>query len=289
MPNLNNWDENIAAKFNIDITLQEDEKIEWESILEAATSSDSYLSQHHNDLRNLLLIIQNAVSDNGALDVDKSEENLRSLIDKSSVTGLNEPISQGELNHKRLIDMIHHRVFEKIKNKRPEITRIQIKRNTGNGGFYLYLDDENSLEVILRPTFNANHNKVVLEIKLATWTRRTPEMMGKPLAELLENPIVKKMYERMDKVLKPLLQNTYYFEGRTYPESGLGTYFKSFTEEHAHRDKHGWMPIHITQEVVYWINLANESLFSDNAIIETLTDSILAAYDLRLEAKKLSN
>ena len=143
--------------------------------------------------------------------------------------------------------------------------------------------------MILRPNPNGKNNKIALEVILATWVKRTPEMMGKPLAELMEYPTVKKIYEGMDKVMNPLLQNTYYFEGKTYPESGMNSYFKSFSDEHKFRDKQGWMPQHVSQGVSYWINLANESLFSDNAIIETLTDSILAAYDLRLEAKKLSN
>lgn len=79
----------------------------------------------------------------------------------------------------------------------------------------------------------------------------------------------------------------YYFEGRTYPESGLGTYFNSFSQEMKLRIDQGWMPDHVSANVSYWINLKSESLFSDKAIIETIADVIIAAYDFRWAAMHL--
>lgn len=46
-------------------------------------------------------------------------------------------------------------------------------------------------------------------------------------------------------------------------------------------------PDHISQNVQYWINLANKSLFEDKAVIETIADVVIANYDLRLSSLNL--
>lgn len=47
------------------------------------------------------------------------------------------------------------------------------------------------------------------------------------------------------------------------------------------------MDDHVSANVSYWINLSSEALFSDKAIIETIADVIIAAYDFRWAATHL--
>lgn len=285
MPNFLKWDSAISTRMNLHIQNEDEENLGWEDILEAVCAADSYLSQRHNDIRNLLYLIQSTVdidSNGGNSDIEK---NIRSIIDKSSVTGISEPVAESEVNQKRLIDTLHRCVSSLIKSKRPEISKIQQKRNTGNGGLYVFYPDNKSLEVIFRP--RVAKDKIACEIILATSARRPQRLMGKTFDEIASDSKVNDAMTAIDRCVSPLLKDVYYFEGRTYPESGLGTYFNSFSQEMKLRIDQGWMPDHVSANVSYWINLKSESLFSDKAIIETIADVIIAAYDFRWAATHL--
>lgn len=285
MPNFLKWDSTLGTRMNLHTQNEDEENPGWEEILEAACATDSYLSQRHNDIRNLLYVIQSTVdteSNNGNSDLEK---NIRSIIDKSSVTRTSEPIAESEVNQKRLIDTLHHRVSSLIKSKRSDIPKIQQKRNTGNGGLYIYYPDDKSLEVIFRPKIAKD--KIACEIILTTSARRPQRLMGKSFDEIVVDSKINDAMMAIDRCIAPLLKDVYYFEGRTYPESGLGTYFNSFSKEMKYRIDQGWMPDHVSANVSYWINLKSESLFSDKAIIETIADVIIASYDFRWAATHL--
>ncbi|MDE6866385.1 MAG: hypothetical protein K2J23_03225, partial [Muribaculaceae bacterium] len=96
---------------------------------------------------------------------------------------------------------------------------------------------------------------------------------------IMSDPKVSEAMAAIDRIITPLLKDVYYFEGRTYPESGLGTYFKSFSDEMKLHIDEGWLDGNVAADVSYWINLKSEELFSDRNVIETITDAILAAYD----------
>ena len=283
-PNFTEWDENIAQRLNIQIPKEDEVKPSWEEILEEACSTDKYLEQHFNDIRSLLLLIQHTI-ENGKIRNVSFEERIRSIIDKSSVTGVSEPSHSVEVDQKRMIAKLHDAVFHRIKEKRKDIERIQLKKNTGNGGFYVFLPKEGSVEVILRP--KVLPDKISLELVLSTQVKRPDALIGKSFEEMLQNDKVAKMLSNFDNVISPLLKDVYYFEGRTYPESDMGTYFKSFSDEQAYRCSQGWHPEHISQNVQYWINLANESLFEDKAVVETLADVVIANYNLQIASLNL--
>lgn len=217
--------------------------------------------------------------------ITKLRKIIRSVIDKSSITGVSEPMVRSDVNQKRLIDTLHHMVSRKIKEKRPDILKVHTKRNTGNGGFYLFYKEKNPFEVILRP--NTNGNAIACEIRLVTNIRTPERLAGKPFDEIKNDNKVKSILESMDKCVSPLLKDTYYFTGSTYQETGLGTYLKSFTEEQEFRHSKGWDAALVAANVSYWITLNNEKLFSDKAIIETITDVIIAGYDLKKEAEDI--
>lgn len=122
-PNFTNWDENIAKRLNIQLPKDNDVTPSWEEILEAACSTDKYLEQHFNDIRSLLLLVQHTIENGNTRDVS-FEERIRSIIDKSSVTGVSEPGHSVEVDQKRMIAKLHDAVFHRIMEKREDIKSI---------------------------------------------------------------------------------------------------------------------------------------------------------------------
>lgn len=281
MPNFMKWDNTLAARLNIQTEHKEKEQEQdWEEILEAVCQSDQYLSQHFNDIRFLLFLIKDTLKDYEIVEKDVFEEKIRSVIDKSSVTGISEPSAETEIDQKRLIAHLHENVYKRILQKRPDIQQIKCKNNTGNGGFFLPLPDgKEKVEIIIRPRIAPG--TISCELLLSTQIRRPDKMIGKSWDDMLMNETVNAALSSFDHAISPLLQNLYYFEGHTYPETKMGTYFKSFTAEQAYRCGQGWHPDHICQNVSYWIKLSKEILFEDRAVVGTIADVVIATYDLR--------
>lgn len=293
MPNFTEWDRDLAKKFNISLSHSGNNKNEsydenmgkadWEEILDAACSADTYLTQHFDDIRSLLDTIKQNVEKN-MKNTETFTDRIKSIMDKSSVTGIAEPQGTAEVDRKRLIHRLHENVSRRVREKRPEIPKMQWKRNTGNGGFYVFLPDrKNSLEVILRPIVAPD--KIALELSLFTAIARPNELMGQTWEEMLRNEKVKSYIESFDSVVSPLLKETQYFEGSGSDNNG--TYFKSFADEQAFRHENGLMPNHINSNVTYWINLKQEAHFEDRAIVETIANVITAAYDMKKAGKNL--
>ena len=284
--NFEEWDKIIAIKMAIPFHQKDGEASNWEDILYAACSTDKYLETHFNDIRDILLFIQSIVDTDELKKDNKSfGERIKSLTDKSSVTGVSEPIHSADIDFKQMISRLHGNVDNYIRNARPDITYIQPKKNTGNGGFFLGLPNGGNVEVIIRPKVLCD--KVSCLIILSTQINRPDYLMGKNATEVFSHPKVANMISEFDKIVSPLLEKAPYFEGHVYPETGMGTYFKSFHDEQYYRSRQGWHPVHITQTVEYTINLANEIMFEDKAIVKDIANIIIANYDLRVAAENL--
>ena len=80
---------------------------------------------------------------------------LKQILDKSSVTGVNAGVNAEDFDKKDLIGKLHNNVVERIKQLRPDITRYQLKRNTGNGGIYIWFDDDAYFDVTFTPAINS--------------------------------------------------------------------------------------------------------------------------------------
>lgn len=279
MPDFPLWDSTMCTRMNLHVDSTGENEPGWEEVLEAACATDSYLTQRHNDIREMLYLVQQTtetVSKNGTADFEK---NIRSIIDKSSVTGVNDPVAPSDVNQKRLIDTLHRMVIDRLQAVRPGIPKIKRKNNTGNGGMFLFYSDETFLEVIFRPRVIAG--KIVLEIVLSTRLQRPDRLTGMTFAEIMTDQKIKVAMTAFDKCVGPLLKDTYYFEGTHYAEAP-DTYFRSFSEEQACIVDHEYTaPENLSENVSYKIVLASESLFSDKAVIMTIADVILAAYDYR--------
>ena len=281
MPNFTKWNNTVVTRMNIPLVTGEDsQNPEWEEVLEAACSTDKYFTQHFNDIRSLLFLIQETLKECNQGTSETFEDRIRSIIDKSSVTGVSDSPTAVEVDQKRLISHMHHNVIRRIQQKRPDLSSIRPKKNTGNGGFYLTLPDgKEEVEIIIRP--KVTPNKIACELMLGTNIKRPAHLVGKKWDELLKDERINSALAKFDRVISPLLRDTYYFEGRTYSEADVNTYFKSFADEQKFITDKGWQDNDIAQNVSYWINLPGESLFEDKAIVDTLADVIIATYDLR--------
>ncbi len=288
VPDFRKWDTNLAMKLNVEVDVKSGEPaIDWDDILERVCSTDKYLTQHYNDIWALLELIKNTLCKANNSEEDNLESKIRSVIDKSSVTGISDTVSVGEVDQKRLIYTLHSNVLARIQEKRPDINRIQCKRNTGNGGFYIYFPDDSWIEIVIRP--HVTTDKIACQLSLDTRVIRPESMRGKSWEEMMTNPTVAKMYAIMDNCIAPLLKDAHYFEGYTYQDYGYTTYFKSFSEEEKWRNSQGWSEDKISESLSYYINLASESLFSDRAIVKTIADVLIAVYDYHLMAKQITN
>lgn len=285
-PGFTNWDADFATKMGVKYhPMDENKGSQWEEILDAACQSDAYLSKHQDDITHLFnLIIEILAKTNQA-----SEENLaatlKRILDKSSVTGVDTDFKAEELDKKDLIGKLHRNVAAYLKEKRPNIGHIQLKRNTGNGGIYIYYNDNDYLDVTFTPSINRK-NQIALRLWMHFHIPRPKHMIGMSFDEIMQDPVVSSAVNALDAVISPLLhKDTWYFHGRTY--EGCKTYFPTYIEELRFIHKKGWMDGDITDNPQFWIDLDKPSYFEDKQIIATIGDMLLANYDFRIAMQNL--
>lgn len=275
------WDMDFAQKMGIKLIVDADEHkaVQWEEVVEAACQPDAYLSQHQDDILLLLNLIIEILSKTNNASNENLSAIMKKILDKSSVTGVDTDFKAEDLDKKDLIGKIHRNVIEYIKKKRPEINRWQLKRNTGNGGIYIWYNDADYLDVTFTPSINQK-NQIALRLWMHFHTLRPERMKGMSFNDIIQDSTVSKALEALDSVIRPLLdKNTWYFKGRTY--EGNKTYFASYSEELRFIHENGWMDGDIFNNPQFWINLDRPSLFEDKQIVATIGDMLIANYDFR--------
>lgn len=278
-PAFTTWNADFVQKEE-GITFQDDDKPEnqWKSILKKLCSTDKYLTQHTVDIIHLLSMIDDILllSKYGK----GSEEKLKQIMDKSSVTGINAEFKTEKFDRKDLIYKLHDNVRERIFALCPGI-KIKLKNNTGNGGVYVWIDDDKKFDVVFTPSINKK-NQIALGIWLDFCIARPERMKGKTFDEIILDEHLSSALAELDKVLTPLLSK-WYFNGSTY--EGTETYFSSYREELSYIHKMGWMEDSITNNPKYWIDLEKPSLFQEPEIIDAIANVIIANYEFRKSMK----
>lgn len=268
-PNFTCWDEALADRFNIHVGYpnSDNEELDWEDLLSAACQSDNYLAQHQKDIRSLLQLILDTIDDD-----ENFESKMQSVVDKSSVTGVDMPVGSGEVDFKRLIKLVHEKVLSYISKKRPEISKgIKFKRNTGKGGMYISMPIGEKTNI----DFHTGKRKdtIYLQIELHTTYSHHGEFRGMTWSAIMQDESVRKAMEYFDSVVAPLIENKVpYF-------TVVGQPYGKFS-----RQNECWYDPnmdYLTRNVSYEIILRSESQFSDEAIIETIAKIVIAKYDFR--------
>lgn len=281
-PGFTSWDAVFAHKEGVALSTDGQEAQEWGDILEAACSIDKYLTQHISDIINLFSMIIEILGRSNITTSDAIGMKLKQILDKSSVTGVNAGVNAEDFDKKDLIGKLHNNVVERIKQLRPDITRYQLKRNTGNGGIYIWFDDDAYFDVTFTPAINSK-NEIALRIWLDFHIARPERMGGMSFDELLQDEQLSSSLTALDAILAPLLKSAWYFNGRTY--DGQSSYFSSFVDELRYIHKMGWMAGDITNNPQYWIDLQKPSHFEDSKILDTIAKVLIANYDFRKSMK----
>ncbi len=281
-PGFTSWDAVFAHKEGVALSTDGQEAQEWGDILEAACSIDKYLTQHISDIINLFSMIIEILGRSNITTSDAIGMKLKQILDKSSVTGVNADVNAEDFDKKDLIGKLHNNVVERIKQLRPDITRYQLKRNTGNGGIYIWFDDDAYFDVTFTPAINSK-NEIALRIWLDFHIARPERMGGMSFDELLQDEQLSSSLTALDAILAPLLKSAWYFNGRTY--DGQSSYFSSFVDELRYIHKMGWMAGDITNNPQYWIDLQKPSHFEDSKIVDTIAKVLIANYDFRKSMK----
>ncbi len=281
-PGFTSWDAVFAHKEGVALSTDGQEAQEWGDILEAACSIDKYLTQHISDIINLFSMIIEILGRSNITTSDAIGMKLKQILDKSSVTGVNADFNAEDFDKKDLIGKLHNNVVERIKQLRPDITRYQLKRNTGNGGIYIWFDDDAYFDVTFTPAINSK-NEIALRIWLDFHIARPERMGGMSFDELLQDEQLSSSLTALDAILAPLLKSAWYFNGRTY--DGQSSYFSSFVDELRYIHKMGWMAGDITNNPQYWIDLQKPSHFEDSKIVDTIAKVLIANYDFRKSMK----
>lgn len=281
-PGFTSWDKVFAHKEGIILNSDGQEAQEWGDILEAACSIDKFLTQHIPDITNLFSMIIEILGRSNLTTPETIGMKLKQILDKSSVTGVNTGVNAEDFDKKDLIYKLHGNIVERIKQLRPDITKYQLKRNTGNGGIYIWFDDDACFDVTFTPAINSK-NEIALRIWLDFHIARPERMNGMSFDELLQDEQLSSSLTALDTILAPLLKSAWYFNGRTY--DGQSSYFSSFIDELRYIHKMGWMSGDITNNPQYWIDLQKPSHFEDSKIVDTIAKVLIANYDFRKSMK----
>ncbi len=281
-PAFTSWDKVFAHKEGIMLSSEDEGAPEWEDILEAACTNDKYLTQHIPDITNLFSMVIEILGRSNVTTPEAIGMKLKQILDKSSVTGVNTGVNAEDFDKKDLISKLHGNVVERMKQLRPDITRYQLKRNTGNGGIYIWYDKDTCFDVTFTPAINSK-NEIALRIWLDFHIARPERMTGMSFDEILQDEQLSSSLTALDSVLAPLLKSAWYFNGRTY--DGQSGYFPSFVDELRYIHKMGWMSGDITGNPQYWIELQKPSHFEDRKIIDAIANVLIANYDFRKSMK----
>lgn len=279
------WDAEFAIKMGITFNKSEgnDSKDQWEEILEAACAPDSFLTQHLDDIEQLLNLIIDILGKTNQSDKTTLGKKMEQILDKTSATGVDSGFKTEDLDKKDLIGKLHRNVVEYINKKRPDISHMQLKRNTGNGGIYIWYDKDDWFDVTFTPSINSK-KQIALRLWLDFHIARPERLVGLTFDEIMEDQAIREPLQKLDSVLARMLgNNTWFFNGRTYENNE--TYFPTYIEELRFIHNKGWMSGDITNNPQYWIDLEKPSHFEDKQIIATIGDVLIANYEFRKAMK----
>lgn len=278
-PIFDKWDETIVSKLNLHLDEQARKSINGDIILDAMCEKDVYLNNHHQEILNLFKIIYDTAE---SISETPVEILIKEILDRSSITNVSSNSDIEELDRKALIYKLHDNVWNYIDKKHPGI-RSQFKRNTGNGGYYIYLPDDSYFEVIFQPSQNEDMKTIHLRIWLNIWNTVPDSLEDKNLDEILNTPQIKNVILPMEETVARLSEKGI-IEGRTWDDK----IFSSFTEEQLYRQDELNSNNYYVGDTDYWVNLSNASDFEDPTIIKGIGDLILAAYELNARAQNIS-
>lgn len=275
------WDKSIAAKLNLKLDEGNNKVINGETILEALCEKDTYINKRHDELLELIETINyNAqkINEREPLQV------IKQYLDRSSSTNVSIATKEEDFDRKSLISMLHSNVWEYISKKRPDIPNPQPKRNTGNGGYFIFFPDgvnkhgNNYFEVIFQPM--QTDKNIALKINLDVWNKRPEKLKEASYDEVINDAEVREAIKPLANVVEEL-SGYGIIEGCSYD----GNIFKNLYDEYKYREGEMWNSM--AHWAAYWIKQPVSSDFEGSRIIGAIGDLIIGAYDMNIKAISL--
>ncbi|MDE6266645.1 MAG: KAP family NTPase [Muribaculaceae bacterium] len=271
-PDFDRWDVTIAAKLGVHNAV-DSEELNGDTILDALCEKEIFYDQHHSDILGLIRIIKEC-----ALEIDRSNPDkiVRDLMRSSSVTNVSNSESVG-YNNREIINRLHSNVATFIKRNRPEID-LKPKRNTGNGGFIITLDNNTKSHVV----FSLSEDELLtLGITLGVKNGRPERLANQPFSMVMNDDAVQQVIEPMHHVVKEytssgLIHPVSLFNGETYTD---------IVEEYKVREDELWDSI--SGDLSYRLKVNSVTDYEDTRMVRTISDLIIAAYDMNNRALKI--
>ena len=272
-PDFDRWDVTIAAKLGVHNAVDSDsEELNGDIILDALCEKEIFYDQHHNDILGLIRIIKEC-----AMEIDKSNPDkiVRDLMKSSSVTNVSTSESVG-YNNREIINRLHGNIAEYVRRNRPEID-LKPKRNTGNGGFIITLDNNTKSHVVFSLSEDA---LLTLGITLGVKNKRPERLANQPFSTVMTDIAVLRVIEPMQHVVKE-----YSASGRIRPVEVEGKTYTDIVEEYKAREGELWDSI--SGDLNYQLKVNSVADYEDTRIVRTISDLIIAAYDMNSRALKM--
>ncbi len=283
-PNFTEWNREFAAREGIAMSAGvEDGEPDWTDLLEAVCSADKYLSQRYLDISKLFSMIVEIIAREGGNTKENIGVKLKEILDKASVTGVRSSVKVEEFDKKAFIQKLYEKVDRRINRLRPDIERLERRKNTGNGGYIFWVSDGQRYHIKFVPD-NLN-NTITLRLDLSTRIARSDNMKGLSFEKLLENQRLAEALSAFDDRISPLLQERSFF---TSIHSMGEKFFTSYSDELRYHHKEGSMSDDVTHDAVYLITLPKPSDFEAEKIIDAVADVVIANYDFRNSMKDWS-
>lgn len=288
-PGFTSWDSGFMAKMGITcIQTDDDDEIQpgnqWIEVLESACENDPFLNKHINDINQLFSMIIEILGKTNQTSPESLSKKMKQILDKSSVTGVDSEMKSEDLDKsdkKSLMEKLHQNIVSYVMEKRPDISKYKLKKNTGNGGIYIWYGRKNTdrFDVTFSPSLDSG--KIALQITLDMQIQRPERLKGKSFDEIMEDQTFNTAISRVDSVMSPLLnKNTWFFHGKIYDETN--SYYPSYEEELRYIHRMGWTTDdNVTNNPQYRIILDKPSYFEDLSIISSIGDTLIANYDFR--------
>lgn len=288
-PGFTSWDSGFMARMGITcIQTNDEEEIQpgnqWIEVLESACENDPFLNKHINDINQLFSMIIEILGKTNQTTPESLSKKMKQILDKSSVTGVDSEMKSEDLDKsdkKSLMEKLHQNIISYVIEKRPDISKYKLKKNTGNGGIYIWYGRKNTdrFDVTFSPSLDSG--KIALQITLDMQIQRPERLKGKSFDEIMEDQTFNTAISRVDSVMSPLLnKNTWFFHGKIYDETN--SYYPSYEEELRYIHRMGWTTDdNVTNNPQYRIILDKPSYFEDRSIISSIGDTLIANYDFR--------
>ncbi len=280
-PVFEKWDTSVAAKLNLHLgsVKEEDEEVNGDVILDTLCRKDTYIAKNQYNIISLFKVI----SDNIPASIGDKEEYLRTILKRSASTSIDPTPEKVEFDRKALIYALHDNVEDYICKKLPD-HGYKKKKNTGNGGFFIYLPDESSFEVVFQPELTGDEDRIALSIWLKTENERPERLKGVPLEEVLEDEAVSEVLKPMNETVKKY-RELGLIDGRTFDG---GKKCDNIIEEFKLRKEElGWHELY-SGNLEFWINLKSPSDFEEPIVVEAIGELVIAAYKLNCRALELA-